>query len=45
MIQILPLPIPHLMPSAPERMRFYAPSPEAIEPDTISNVGNFYFKN
>jgi hypothetical protein len=39
-IQILPLPIPHLIPSAPLLIRFSAPSPEAIDPATTSNVGN-----
>ena len=42
-IQMLPFPIPHLIPSAPLLMRFSAPSPVAIDPETISIVGNFYF--
>jgi hypothetical protein len=42
-MQILPLPIPHLIPSAPFLIKFYAPYPDAIDPATISTVGNFYF--
>ena len=41
-MQILPFPIPHLIPSAPCLIRFYAPYPEATEPDTISREGNLY---
>jgi hypothetical protein len=41
-MQILPFPIPHLIPSAPYLIKFYAPYPVATEPDTISIVGNFY---
>jgi len=40
-MQILPFPIPHLIPSAPCLMRFSAPYPVATEPETISRVGNF----
>lgn len=39
-IQMLPFPIPHRMPSAPLLMRFSAPYPVAIEPETISIEGN-----
>jgi hypothetical protein len=39
---MLPFPIPHLIPSAPLLIKFSAPSPLAIEPATMSIVGNFY---
>ena len=42
-IQILPFPIPHLIPFAPLLIRFYAPSPVATDPETISTFGNSYF--
>jgi hypothetical protein len=44
-IQMLPFPIPHRIPSAPLLIRFSAPSPEAIDPATISIVGNFSFNS
>lgn len=40
-MQILPFPIPHLIPSAPYLIRFSAPYPVATDPETISIVGNF----
>jgi hypothetical protein len=42
-MQMLPFPIPQRMPSAPLLIRFSAPSPVAIDPETMSMVGNFYF--
>jgi hypothetical protein len=44
-IQILPLPIPHLIPSAPLLIKFSAPYPLATEPETTSIVGNFSFSS
>jgi len=40
-IQIAPLPIPHLIPSAPAFIKFNAPSPVAILPATRSVFGNY----
>lgn len=40
-IQIAPLPIPHLIPSAPAFIKLRAPSPEAILPATTSVLGNY----
>lgn len=42
-MQILPFPIPHLIPSAPLLIRFSAPYPVAIDPETISMFGNKLF--
>lgn len=39
-MQILPLPIPHLKPSAPASINLLAPSPVAILPATTSVFGN-----
>ena len=41
---MLPFPIPHLIPSAPLLIKFYAPYPVAIDPDTISICGNYYLR-
>ena len=38
-IQILPFPMPHLIPSAPLLIKFSAPYPVAIEPETMSIEG------
>jgi hypothetical protein len=38
-IQILPFPIPHLIPSAPALINCSAPYPVAIDPATIYAVG------
>lgn len=40
-IHIPPLPIPHLIPSAPAYIKFKAPSPDATLPATISVFGNY----
>lgn len=42
-IQMLPFPIPHLIPSAPLLIKCYAPYPVAMDPETMSIEGNFYF--
>jgi hypothetical protein len=44
-IQMDPLPIPHLTPSAPALIKFKAPSPVAILPATTSVLGNFFFNS
>jgi len=41
-IQIDPLPIPHLIPSAPAYINLLAPSPVAIEPAIISTETSFF---
>jgi len=40
-MQIDPLPIPHLTPSAPASINLLAPSPVAMLPATMSTLGNY----
>ena len=42
---MLPFPIPQRIPSAPLLIKFYAPSPVAIDPATISVVGNLHLSS